>query len=169
MTHKYRFIYVGGEAPTVLMKILLGKKSIASDDEEDEDDDDDEVIEAESIKEAVDKHESTSEMAEDVEDECSDLVAMVWTEGHEGWLVVREDCEGLIKVPKNVRLRKHPYLKYEDTPLWKTVEKLVGEMVVNTDIKELTPRYYIVGWLCDQLTKELKLDGKESGNGKAQA
>ena len=49
----------------------------------------------------------------------------------------------------------HPYVKYQNTALWKTVEKAIGELVENTDIIEQTKREYIVGYLCKVISKKI--------------
>ena len=43
----------------------------------------------------------------------------------------------------------HPYTRYEQTPLWKALDKGIDDLVKNNDIEELTRREYIVGYLCD--------------------
>ncbi len=42
----------------------------------------------------------------------------------------------------------HPYKEFEATILWRTVEKQIADLVKNGDIRELTPREYIVGSIC---------------------
>jgi hypothetical protein len=47
--------------------------------------------------------------------------------------------------------RQHPYKKFEGSVLWRTVEKQIGALVKNGDLKELTAREYIVGSICRAL------------------
>jgi hypothetical protein len=46
----------------------------------------------------------------------------------------------------------HPYVKYENTELWKALEKGISDLVQNQDLKETEHRHYIVGYLCKVLT-----------------
>jgi hypothetical protein len=46
----------------------------------------------------------------------------------------------------------HPYVRYENTELWKALEKGISDLVENQDLKELEQRDYIVGYLCKVLT-----------------
>jgi len=43
----------------------------------------------------------------------------------------------------------HPYVKWEGTPLWKAIEKGIGDLSKNHDIIEETERKYIVGYICE--------------------
>jgi len=45
----------------------------------------------------------------------------------------------------------HPYRSYEDALAWKVVDEAVAALVENHDIKELTTRTRIVGYLVKQL------------------
>ena len=42
----------------------------------------------------------------------------------------------------------HPYSKFENTKLWKTVNKAIDDLVENQDIKLTTPKEYVIGYLC---------------------
>jgi hypothetical protein len=42
----------------------------------------------------------------------------------------------------------HPYVRWENTPLWKAIEKGVADLVENQDLVETEAREYIVGYLC---------------------
>jgi hypothetical protein len=42
----------------------------------------------------------------------------------------------------------YPYAEYETDPLWKIVDKGIGDLVLNLDLVEKTDRKYIVGYLC---------------------
>ncbi len=55
-------------------------------------------------------------------------------------------------------LRKHPYMDYENTPLWKVVNKSLAEFEENQDIKLFTPREYVIGYVCKQIKESLKND-----------
>jgi hypothetical protein len=46
----------------------------------------------------------------------------------------------------------HPYSEFENTGLWKALEKGISDLVENQDLKELEHRDYIVGYLCKVLT-----------------
>ncbi len=41
---------------------------------------------------------------------------------------------------------------YENTELWKALEKGIRDLVENQDLKEIENRDYIVGYLCKVLT-----------------
>lgn len=41
----------------------------------------------------------------------------------------------------------HPYKEFENTPIWKIVNKAIKELVENDDIEEKTQREYIVGYI----------------------
>ncbi len=45
---------------------------------------------------------------------------------------------------------------YENTELWKALEKGIGDLLGNHDLKEITHRDYIVGYLCEVLTARKK-------------
>ena len=47
----------------------------------------------------------------------------------------------------------HPYKEFEKTTLWKVLSKAIGELVKNHDLKEITHRDYIVGYLCKVLNQ----------------
>jgi len=47
----------------------------------------------------------------------------------------------------------HPYEKYKGSNCWRLVEKAIGDLVKNEDIKETTARDYIVGYICKTLSK----------------
>lgn len=44
-----------------------------------------------------------------------------------------------------------PYETYKGTELWKIVDKVVSDLVENSDIVETARRDYIVGYLCQSL------------------
>jgi len=46
---------------------------------------------------------------------------------------------------------EHPYKEYETGEYWATIEKAVADLVDNQDIKEMTDRNYIVGYICKLL------------------
>lgn len=47
----------------------------------------------------------------------------------------------------------HPYKEFEKTELWKAVNKGIRDLVENQDLKEITQREYVVGYLCKVLTR----------------
>jgi hypothetical protein len=46
---------------------------------------------------------------------------------------------------------KHPYKKYQSSPIWKILDHAIGDLVENGDVKETTRREYIVGYLSKKL------------------
>lgn len=57
----------------------------------------------------------------------------------------------------------HPYFDFEETLLWKVINKGIEDLTDNQDITETTRREYIVGYLCSLLKDfiKLELDGAE--------
>jgi hypothetical protein len=47
----------------------------------------------------------------------------------------------------------HPYKEFEKTGLWRALDKGIGDLVQNQDLKETGHRDYIVGYLCKVLTR----------------
>lgn len=47
---------------------------------------------------------------------------------------------------------KHPYTKYEGSPLWNIISEAISELVENQDIEETTRREYIVGYLVKEIS-----------------
>jgi hypothetical protein len=43
--------------------------------------------------------------------------------------------------------QNNPYDQYKNSPLWKTIEKAIDDLVENQDLKETTSRDLIVGYL----------------------
>jgi hypothetical protein len=52
-----------------------------------------------------------------------------------------------------------PYKKYKGTERWKRVQRAIRSLVANKDIIEQTPREYIVGFICQELSR-----GKTKGS-----
>jgi hypothetical protein len=50
----------------------------------------------------------------------------------------------------------HPYSKFEKTGLWNALNEGIGRLVENQDLKETTPREYILGYLCEVLSRRRK-------------
>lgn len=50
---------------------------------------------------------------------------------------------------------RHPYMKYEGSPLWNVLDKAMDDLVENTDIKETTRREYIIGYLIECIAKNI--------------
>ena len=48
---------------------------------------------------------------------------------------------------------RSPYVEYENTQLWRSVNKAIGDLVQNKDVIEQTPRHYIVGYICKVVSK----------------
>jgi hypothetical protein len=51
-----------------------------------------------------------------------------------------------------MKTQTHPYVKYENTPLWSTIEKAVNELVKNQDIDLTTKKEYVIGYLCKKIS-----------------
>lgn len=49
----------------------------------------------------------------------------------------------------------HPYTEYEDTPMWKVVDRAIRDLVGNQDITETTRHEYIVGYIVRELDRKL--------------
>lgn len=47
----------------------------------------------------------------------------------------------------------HPYTQFENTSLWKVIEKSVKALEANGDLTFQTPRGHVVGYLCQELAK----------------
>ena len=48
----------------------------------------------------------------------------------------------------------HPYEKYEETKLWKTIDSVLSDLERNQDLKLTTAREYVIGYLCKKLALE---------------
>lgn len=48
----------------------------------------------------------------------------------------------------------HPYKKYESSPRWSVVKKLIEDLEANNDLELQTPIEYIVGYICKGLEQE---------------
>lgn len=46
-----------------------------------------------------------------------------------------------------------PYKKFESTKLWRILDSGITDLVENKDLEEKTAHKYIVGYLCDVLSK----------------
>lgn len=51
----------------------------------------------------------------------------------------------LQRVPKGQR---HPYMDFENTPLWRAVDRAVTDLIGNQDMAEDEYHEYIVGYIC---------------------
>jgi len=51
----------------------------------------------------------------------------------------------------------HPYKQFEGTRLWKALDKGIDELIENQDLKEITKRKYILGYLCKALTQRKEI------------
>jgi hypothetical protein len=54
---------------------------------------------------------------------------------------------------KRKKEMNHPYCKYEAGLAWKIVDEAIADLVANQDIRETTPRQYIVGYLVKALVE----------------
>jgi len=48
----------------------------------------------------------------------------------------------------------HPYKEFEKTALWKALSKGICDLAENQDLKVISGREYIVGYLCRVLTRQ---------------
>ncbi len=48
-------------------------------------------------------------------------------------------------------MEKHPYLEFENTKLWEVIENTINGLEENQDLELMTPREYVVGFICKQL------------------
>lgn len=46
----------------------------------------------------------------------------------------------------------HPYIEFENTPLWKAIDRAVAELERNQDVQLRTTREHFIGYLCQQLS-----------------
>ena len=56
---------------------------------------------------------------------------------------------------------EHPYKEYENSKTWNAVARLIKDLVDNNDIELLTPKEYVIGYICKGLSKQTtkELDG----------
>jgi hypothetical protein len=47
----------------------------------------------------------------------------------------------------------HPYVEYEATALWKSIDATVKDLEENGDVELTTARPYVLGYLCRELTR----------------
>lgn len=58
---------------------------------------------------------------------------------------------------------EHPYKEYENSKTWNAVARLIKDLVDNNDIELLTPKEYVIGYICKGLQKQTtknKMDKK---------
>ena len=48
---------------------------------------------------------------------------------------------------------EHPYKEYENSKTWNAVACLIKDLVDNNDIELLTPKEYVIGYICKGLSK----------------
>ena len=48
-------------------------------------------------------------------------------------------------------MKNHPYRQFEDTENWKIIEKTINDLVLNNDVELLTPKEYVIGYICMRL------------------
>jgi hypothetical protein len=53
---------------------------------------------------------------------------------------------------------KHPYTKFEKTPLWKVVEAAISDLEKNRDIELTMTREHVIGYICQQLARKQVAD-----------
>ena len=52
--------------------------------------------------------------------------------------------------------QRHPYRRWEGTPLWRVIEKAVRDLVENHDLVEDEYHEYIVGYICKIIDRRKK-------------
>ena len=55
------------------------------------------------------------------------------------------------------QLPKHPYIEYENTPIWIVIDKAIYELEENQDVKLSTAREYVIGYICKQIKSSKEL------------
>lgn len=58
---------------------------------------------------------------------------------------IRNIGRSIQRVPKGQR---HPYGRWEGTPLWRVIDKAVCDLIQNRDLVEDEYHEYIVGYIC---------------------
>jgi hypothetical protein len=48
----------------------------------------------------------------------------------------------------------HPYIEFEQTPLWKAIDTAVAKLEQNRDVELRTTREHFIGYLCQQLSAQ---------------
>ena len=51
---------------------------------------------------------------------------------------------------------RHPYTKFENSPLWPLINKAIAALVDNKDLVEKEHRDYITGYICKVILKGLE-------------
>lgn len=49
----------------------------------------------------------------------------------------------------------HPYRRFEGEPLWKALDRGIGDLEANGDIELQTNSAYIIGYLCQMVQREI--------------
>ena len=58
---------------------------------------------------------------------------------------------------------EHPYKDFENSDLWKSLDKALVELEANQDVQITTAREYVVGYICKYLLeKEVSTKKEES-------
>jgi hypothetical protein len=57
---------------------------------------------------------------------------------------------------------RHPYVQFEDTPMWSWIAKGIADLVENRDLVEYENREYIVGYLCKVIARGQSRAGAKS-------
>jgi hypothetical protein len=58
---------------------------------------------------------------------------------------------------------RHPYVKYEGTPMWNWLSKGIRDLVENLDLVEREEREFIVGYLCKVIARgQAREQGKKT-------
>jgi hypothetical protein len=52
----------------------------------------------------------------------------------------------------------HPYVDFENTPLWIAVNNSLIELEQNQNIKITTRKEYVVGYICKQISNSLEIN-----------
>ena len=62
-------------------------------------------------------------------------------------------------------MSEHPYREYEGSTVWECLNDGIADLAANADIKELTDRRYIVGYLAKRLALAGIVGPEEAGPG----
>lgn len=49
---------------------------------------------------------------------------------------------------------KHPYELYENSSNWKIIKEALEELILNNDVELMTPKEYVIGYLCKALKEK---------------
>ncbi|OGV53663.1 MAG: hypothetical protein A2017_03670 [Lentisphaerae bacterium GWF2_44_16] len=56
-------------------------------------------------------------------------------------------------------ISRNPYKSYESTSIWNLVDSAISDLIENQDIKEMTSRKYIVGYIVKKILEHQEYVG----------